>query len=75
MATTLITPNVTQADLDARSGSQRKDACEEYRDLVATQEVLSALAAASQKKGSPLSDAERLAIYQQFDHLLPANQK
>jgi hypothetical protein len=73
MSTTLITPNVKQADLDARSGSQRREASEKYRDFVANTEVLQALAAASQKKGSPLSDAERLAIYQQFDHLLPAN--
>jgi hypothetical protein len=75
MATTNITANIKQSDLDARTPSQRKAASEKYRDLPMTIEVQQACIAAAQAKGSPLSDAERLEIYTQFDHLLPANQK
>jgi len=73
MATTNIAHNITQADMDARSGSTRKADSEKYRDLPMTLEVQQAIQSAAQAKGSPLSDAERLAIYSQFDHLLPAN--
>jgi len=40
---------------------------EKYRALQITQEVIDALRAAAQAKGSPLSDDERKAVYAQFE--------
>lgn len=58
---------LTTQHYEAMTPSARKAASEKYRDLPVTQEVLDALRAASQAKGSPLSDDERKAVYSQFE--------
>jgi hypothetical protein len=59
--------SMTTQDFQAMTPSERKAASEKHRDLLITQEVLDALSAASQAKGSQLSEEERAAVYASFE--------
>jgi hypothetical protein len=60
---------LTTKQYEALTPSERKALSEKHRTLTATgrEDVLAALRAAAQAKGSPLSDAERAAVYDQFE--------
>lgn len=58
---------LTTQQYAAMTPGERKAASEKHRSLQITQEVLDALKAAAQAKGSPLSDDERAAVYAQFE--------
>lgn len=60
---------LTTQQYEALTPSERKALSEKHRTLTATgrEDVLSALRAAAQTKGSPLSDDERAAVYATFE--------